>query len=67
MAHFGLQREILEGKGIKVQILRLRDAIHRIDYVGTRERKTGRLHRRVYNVRAPNHLWHMDTNHKLVR
>ena len=27
----------------------------------------GRLHRRVYNVAAPNHLWHIDTNHKLIR
>ena len=29
--------------------------------------KKGRLHRRVYNVQGPNHLWHIDTNHKLVR
>ncbi|CAC5376864.1 unnamed protein product [Mytilus coruscus] len=57
-------REILKGK---VQRWRLRDAIHRIDYVGTQERKTGRLHRRVYNVMAPNYLWHIDSNHKLVR
>ena len=32
-----------------------------------RWRKTGRFHRRVYNVMGPNHLWHIDTNHKLVR
>ncbi|CAC5377913.1 unnamed protein product [Mytilus coruscus] len=57
--------EILKGKGIKVQRWRLRDAIHRIDYASTQERKTGRLHRRVYNVMAPNHLWHTDSNHKL--
>ena len=60
-------REILKGQGIKIQRWRLRDAIHRIDYAGTQERKTGRLHRRVYNVMAPNHLWHIDSNHKLVR
>ena len=29
--------------------------------------KKGRLHRPVYNVQGPNHLWHIDTNHKLVR
>ncbi|CAC5389666.1 unnamed protein product [Mytilus coruscus] len=60
-------REILKGKGIKLQRWRLRNAIHRIDYAGTEERKTGRLHRRVYNVMTPNHLWHIDSNYKLVR
>ena len=30
-------------------------------------RKKGRVHRRIYNVQGPNHLWHIDTNHKLVR
>lgn len=32
-----------------------------------KERRRGRLHRRVYNVIGPNHLWHVDTNHKLIR
>ncbi|CAG2246353.1 unnamed protein product [Mytilus edulis] len=39
-------REILKGKIIKVQRLRLRGAILRIYFAGTKERKTGRLHRR---------------------
>ena len=30
-------------------------------------RQKGRLHRHVYNVQDPNHLWHIDTNYKLVR
>ena len=46
---------------------RLRDAIHRVDSYGVNDRKKRRLHRRVYNVKGPNHLWHVDTNHKLVR
>lgn len=25
------------------------------------------MKRRVYNVKGPNHLWHIDTNHKLIR
>ena len=25
-----------------------------------------RLKRRTYNVKGPNHLWHIDTNHKLI-
>ena len=33
----------------------------------SKKRKKGRLRRRVYNVQGPNHLWHVDTNHKLVR
>lgn len=46
---------------------RLRDCLHTIDQIGISERLRRRLHRRVYNVTAPNHLWHIDTNHKLIR
>ena len=60
-------KQILSGKGIKVQRVRLRDSIHRVDSEGVEGRKRGRLHRRVYNVQCPNALWHVDTNHKLVR
>lgn len=30
-------------------------------------RRLGRLHRRVYHTQAPNEIWHVDTNHKLIR
>lgn len=60
-------RQMLVTKGIRIQRWRLRDSIHRIDSHGVSERKKGRLCRRVYNVMGPNHLWHVDTNHKLVR
>lgn len=60
-------RELIKTKGLKIQRWRLRDTIHRIDSSGVVARKTGRLHRRVYNVMAPNALWHIDTNHKLIR
>ena len=56
-----------ERGGIKVQRMRLRDSIHRVDEKGVSERKKGRLQRRVHNVQGPNHLWRIDTNHKLVR
>ncbi|KAJ8309292.1 hypothetical protein KUTeg_014166 [Tegillarca granosa] len=46
---------------------RNKEALHRIDNDGIEERSRNRLHRRVYNVTAPNHLWHVDTNHKLIR
>lgn len=45
----------------------LRDSLHRVDGLGVQERTKGRLQRRVYNVKGPNELWHVDTNHKLIR
>ena len=60
-------KQILSGKGIKVQRVRLRDSIHRVDSDGVERRKCGRLHRRVYNVKCRTRCWHVDTNHKLVR
>ena len=60
-------QQILHGSGVKVTRSRVRDSIHRVDSDGVKARKNGRLHRRVYNVKGPNHLWHIDTNHKLVR
>jgi len=63
----GILTHMLRQKGIYVQRYRLRDSIHRVDSSGVTERKRGRLHRRVYDVMGPNHLWHIDTNHKLVR
>ena len=62
-----LLAQILKQKGINVQRQRIRDCLHRIDHSGVRDRKKGRLIRRVYNVQGPNHLWHVDTNHKLIR
>ena len=63
MCDENMLRQMLIVQGIR----RLRDSIHRIDTYGVRARKTGRLHRRVYDVMGPNHLWLIDTNHKLVR
>lgn len=60
-------KEILKNRGIVVQRFRLRDSIHRVDKCGVQERSRGRLKRRTYNVKAPNHLWHIDTSHKLIR
>ena len=62
-----LLKQLLYGKGVKVQRMRLRDSLHRVDELGVQERKKKRLQRRVYNVKGPNELWHVDTNHKLIR
>ena len=60
-------KQILFQKGVKVQRMRIRDSVHRVDHDAVNARKKGRLHRRVYSVKGPNHRWHIDTNHKLVR
>ena len=39
--------------------------IHRVYSYGVEGRKSGRLHRRVYDVQCLNALWHVDTNTSL--
>ena len=60
-------QQILLVAGIVVQRYRLRESLHRVDDDGIVERSKGRLHRRIYNVKGANQLWHIDTNHKLIR
>ncbi|CAC5385149.1 unnamed protein product [Mytilus coruscus] len=60
-------RQLLKSKSLKIQRWRFRDIIHEIGSSGVQARKAGRLHQRTYNVMASNHLWHIDTNHKLIR
>ncbi|XP_052281363.1 uncharacterized protein LOC127878877 [Dreissena polymorpha] len=60
-------RKVLLQKGIKVQRFRLRQCLKHLDEDGIRARKRRRLRRRIYNVSAPNCLWHIDSNHKLIR
>ena len=59
--------EILKQHGLFIQRDRLRESLLRVDLDGVKQRRKGRLHRRIYNVQGPNHLWHLDTNHKLIR
>lgn len=62
-----IQGELIS-QGIRVQRRRLRDSLKRVDPVGRRLRAMNScLQRRVYNVRSPLALWHMDGNHKLIR
>jgi AraC-like DNA-binding protein len=53
--------------GIRVQRQKVRDSIHRVDPDGVLNRVKRVLHRRVYKVRSPNSLWHVDGYHKLIR
>ena len=57
----------LVSQGVHVQRWRLRSAIKRVDPIGRRLRSMNAIRRRVYNVRSPLALWHMDGNHKLIR
>ncbi|RXN38229.1 hypothetical protein ROHU_001313 [Labeo rohita] len=49
--------------------LRVRDSLQRVDPEGTRLRALANrtLHRRQYSVPAPNCMWHIDGDHKLIR
>ena len=56
----------LKGRNIHVQRARVRQSIRRVDPIGRSIRKRYAICRRVYNVRGPNHLWQIDSNHKLI-
>ena len=56
----------LQGRGIRVQRWRVREWLQIVDPIGRAVRWTCSVQRRVYNVRAPNSLWHIDSNHKLI-
>eukprot|EP00794_Sanderia_malayensis_P016370 gene16370-18012_t len=59
-------RGSLRSRGINVERRRVRERLHKIDPIGRAERRSLAIQRRVYNVPAPNCLWHIDTNHKLI-
>ena len=56
----------LRARGIFVQRHRIRGILSKIGPVGRALRRRSAIQRRHYNVKAPNHLWHMDGNHELV-
>eukprot|EP00794_Sanderia_malayensis_P005725 gene5725-6425_t len=57
----------LRSRGIKVQRWRMRDSMKRVDPIGKIARKLFLVRRRIYSVRSPNALWHIDSHHKLIR
>ena len=54
-------------KGIHVPWRCIRASYHWIDSEGVAERKSEAIRRRVYCVPHPNHVWHIDDNHKLIK
>jgi hypothetical protein len=58
---------VVSESGYCITRKRLRESIERVDPVGREYRRRKRVKRRVYRVAGPHHLWHLDTNHKMVR
>ena len=56
----------LRARSVRVQRWRVRDAIHRTDPINVALRWHQQIPRRVYNVKGPHALWHIDSNLKLV-
>ena len=56
----------LRSRNIHLQRWRIRERLNVLDPVGRAVRRSNAIHRRTYNVRGANHLWHIDTNHKLI-
>lgn len=59
-------RGSLKGSGVRIQRWRIRERLQAIDPVCRAARRSNVIRRRAYNVRAPNCLWHIDSNHTLI-
>ena len=57
----------LRSVGMCIPRRRIRESIHRVDHAGVEERAHTTIRHRRYHVDAPNEVWHMDGNHKLIR
>ena len=57
----------LISRGIRVQYHRVRESQSRVDPDGSIMRRLRNLRRRHYSVRGPQHLWHINGHHKLIR
>jgi len=60
------KRGALRGRGIFIQRWKIREVLQTVDPVGRAIRRRLSIQRRLYNVKKPNHLWHLDSNHKLI-
>ena len=58
---------LLRQHGIRIQQMRVREAMLVTDPNGTIVRFADLVHRRRYHVPCPQALWHIDGNHKLIR
>ena len=60
-------RGILQSQRYRVQQIRIRESLRRVDPEGSVMRQLRTLNCRQYRVAAPRALWHMNGNHKLIR
>ncbi|XP_028418230.1 uncharacterized protein LOC114543463 [Dendronephthya gigantea] len=58
---------VLRARSVNVTQESVRESMHRTDPEGVAMRWLSITPRRVYNVRGPLSLWHIDGNHKLIR
>ena len=56
----------MRARGIHIQRWKVREALETIDPVNRAIRRRYAIQRRLYNVKKPNHIWHIDSNHKLI-
>ncbi len=60
-------KQVLEQQqGVVVSFRKVQESMRRVDPLGATIRRARKIKRRAYNVRGPMHLWHMDTNHKVL-
>lgn len=60
---------ILHARGYRVQERQVMESLRRVDIEGVimRSLQLQTIRCRTYTVSGPNALWHLDTNHKLIR
>ena len=60
---------VLRSRGLRIQERRVMESLRRVDTEGIlmRSLQLRLINRREYKVYGPNALWHIDTNHKLIR
>ncbi|KAL6455861.1 hypothetical protein MHYP_G00357120 [Metynnis hypsauchen] len=68
-AGYRMVKGCLQADGHRVQWVRIKESMHRVDAPGVLERMThlGCIVRRTYFVQGPLSLVHVDTNHKLIQ
>lgn len=57
----------LISQNVRIQFSRVRESQSRVDPNGSMMRRLFSLRRRAYSVHGPQHLWHVDRHHKLIR
>ncbi|KAK6961870.1 hypothetical protein R3P38DRAFT_2592985 [Favolaschia claudopus] len=57
----------LRSRGVRIQRRRAMYSLRRVDNLGRVLRNRDIIKRKVYNVKRPNSLWHLDGHHKMIR